>query len=264
MTDIPGVRAQTDTATDDSNPYAPPTEEPRRGPPAVMRGKPRPWKTVEVLELAWQRVRAQLWLHARAAFFLLGLPQLVAYAPRMLFDLDAHGIPRGSVPAYIASVVAAQIGSLLITGYLTAGATKIWLDAARGRDARFGDLFGGGARAPSFVGAVVLLALAMAVGFLCLVVPGLIAQAGLGLAPYFVVDAKMGPLRALSASWEVTKGHRLALVGLWTASMLLLAVGSVACGVGVLVAYPITGVATAIVYLRLSGRGRKKRKTSAN
>ena len=41
--------------------------------------------------------------------------------------------------------------------------------------------------------------------------------------------------------------------------MLILLAGVLACGVGVLVAYPFVYVAAAIVYLRLTGRKERRR-----
>ncbi len=249
------------SALDDVNPYAPPEADaraPKRGPRAVFAGKPRPWTTSEVLELAWQRVRTQKSVLVRATFCVLGLPQLVAYAPRMFFGFDVHAIPRESALTYSIAHFGAQLVSFFLTCYLTAGANKMWLDVARGKDARFGDLFGGFARTPSTMGSVLLMTIAIGVGLLCLVVPGIVAIGGLGFAQYFVVDAEMGPMRSLSASWEVTKGHRLALVGFWFASIFVMGLGAMACGVGILLAYPIAYVAAAIVYLRISGRWRKK------
>jgi hypothetical protein len=39
--------------------------------------------------------------------------------------------------------------------------------------------------------------------------------------------------------------------------------GALACGVGILVAYPVAYVALALIYLRVSGRGKRKKRTAA-
>ena len=252
----------------EANPYAPPqTDLPRakRGARAAFAGTPRPWKTGEVLELAWQRVRTQKAVLMGASFCGLGLPQLVTFLPRAFFEVDARNVVHGNLLAYQATVLAAQLASFFLSSYFLAGSAKIWIDVARGKEARFGDLFGGFARTPSMLGMILLMTMTMAisVGFVCLIVPGIILTAGFSVAQYFVVDAEMGPMRALSASWEVTKGHRLALFGFGLAATLVMTIGAFACGFGMLLTYPIVYVALAIVYLRISGHRPKTKKAQA-
>lgn len=54
---------------------------------------------------------------------------------------------------------------------------------------------------------VILLMLILVGSFLLLIVPFIIVLPRVMLAPYFVVDKKLGPIEAISKSWEVTKGH---------------------------------------------------------
>lgn len=248
------------------NPYAPPAADgarAKRGPRAALAGTPRPWTTREVLELAWQRARTQKSVLMGAALCAFGLPQLVTYAPRVFFEVGPRGVPRDQATAYFVALAVAQLVALFLSSYFIAGSSRMWLDVARGKEARFGDLFSGGARTASTFGVSWLMGMAVAAGFVLLVLPGFVLIAGFSVATYFVVDAEMGPIRALSSSWEVTKGHRLSLLGLWAISVLIVALGSLACGVGVLLAVPIVQVAFAIVYLRMSGRGKKRKKKAA-
>jgi len=243
------------------NPYAPPTSEerePERGPRGVFAGKPRDWSIGDVFAAAYRRVRAHSWQLGFVTLATLGIPQLALLAPRIFLDVDANGVAKSGGLAAFAVMMGAQLASWGLTGYLTAGATKIWLDVARGKDPSTSDLFAGFSRAPAMLATIVLQALATALGFVCLIVPGFVLIGSLGFAQYFVVDAKMGPIRSLRASWQIADGSRLRLIGFWMVGVLVLGLGALACGLGVLVAYPIAYVAQAMVYLRLSGRWRKK------
>lgn len=70
---------------------------------------------------------------------------------------------------------------------------------------------------------------------------------------FLVVDRGLGPLDALKTSMELTKGNRWPLFGFALLTALIVALGVLALGVGLLVAIPIVGLATAYAYRLLSG-----------
>ncbi len=59
-----------------------------------------------------------------------------------------------------------------------------------------------------FLGAHILTAIAIALGFLALIVPGIILALGLAFVPYLVVERGLGPIDAIKESWRITKGHK--------------------------------------------------------
>ncbi len=89
-------------------------------------------------------------------------------------------------------------------------------------------------------------------GVLLLVVPGIIWAVKFQFYSYFVVDKKMGPLEAISASGKLTQGHKwnLFLLGLIFAGLCLL--GIIAFGIGIFIVWPVIMIATAYVYRKLS------------
>ncbi len=99
-----------------------------------------------------------------------------------------------------------------------------------------------------FLGAEILATIIIFVGFLLLVVPGIIAALGLGFTPYVVIDRGLGPVESLKESWRITTGNKwrilllgLALVGLNFLGLLVLIVG-------LLVTVPITLLAVVHAY----------------
>ena len=57
-----------------------------------------------------------------------------------------------------------------------------------------------------------LYAIAMAIGFCLLIIPGIIVSVGLVMAPYILKDDKeISAMDALKKSWEMTNGHKMKL-----------------------------------------------------
>ena len=99
-----------------------------------------------------------------------------------------------------------------------------------------------------FLGAHILTVIAVAIGFLLLVVPGIILAIGLSFVPYLVVDRGLGPIEALKESWRITKGHKWQLLLLLLALVGINLLGVLALIVGIFVTVPITMLAFAHAY----------------
>jgi uncharacterized membrane protein len=100
----------------------------------------------------------------------------------------------------------------------------------------------------------VLLALAVAVGLVVLIVPGVYLALRLGLAPIVVVDEGRDPIAALQRSWELTRVDLGAVARLAAALVGLNLLGLLALGVGVLVTMPISIVAAVHLHRVLASR----------
>jgi|SRR3989344_1935668 len=90
--------------------------------------------------------------------------------------------------------------------------------------------------------------------FLTLVGLGLliIVTTRLMFAQYFVVDREMGPADAVRASWNATRGEVVNLILFGVLLFLVVILGLLALVVGLVVAIPVTTLATAYVYKKLS------------
>lgn len=105
-----------------------------------------------------------------------------------------------------------------------------------------------------YLGATILTWLIVTVGFLLLIVPGVIAALGLYFASYFVIDRGAGPIDALKQSWHMTKGHKwqLFLFSLVLVGLNLL--GLLALVIGIFVTVPITWLAITHAYRTLASQ----------
>lgn len=151
--------------------------------------------------------------------------------------------------------MAGSVTQFVVGSYLQVGLVQISLAAARGQSPSFAMLFGGVHRLWPMVGSTLLIMVVVFVGFLMLIVPGVILLFGLSMAGYFVVDAGLGPVAALKASWAATRGHKAMLFGFGFLAGLVLIGGLLALLVGVFPAMAVVSVAMAVIYTRLTGTG---------
>ena len=100
--------------------------------------------------------------------------------------------------------------------------------------------------------AYILVGRSTLVGFMLLVIPGIIASLALMFTTYLVVDHDLGPIQAIKESSRITKGNRwnLAVLGLALVGINIL--GALCLIVGLLATLPITGLAMVHAYRSLA------------
>jgi uncharacterized membrane protein len=234
------------------NPYAPPKDVPLPvAPPGELAG-PQPWSVGEVVSLAWEALKRDWVVLVFAPF----AAQLVAGVPNYIpaVALATQAVEPNSTEYWILYAIC-MIAALTVGTFFQVGLLRIFLAAARGQRADFAELFRGMDRFVPLLGATVLMFFVVFLGYLLLIVPGIILAIGLSLAQFYVVDAEQGPVEALKSSWEATKGHKGNLFLLGLAAFGLAILGLLACCLGYYVAMPVAWVAFSIAYLRISGRG---------
>lgn len=103
-----------------------------------------------------------------------------------------------------------------------------------------------------FVGAHILAGIAIAIGFVLLIVPGVILMLGWSFVRYLIVERGLGPINALKESWRITKGHKWQLLLLGLALFGINVLGVLALLVGLLVSVPVTMIAVVHAYRTLA------------
>lgn len=103
----------------------------------------------------------------------------------------------------------------------------------------------------NFILASIMKTLIIFVGYLLLIIPGIIFSIKLQYAEYLIVDKQKDAVDSLKGSWELTKGVKwnLFLFGLLLGLINIL--GFLALFVGLLVTVPLSMVANAYVYRKL-------------
>lgn len=145
----------------------------------------------------------------------------------------------------------ATLYQFLVLGPVTFGWYYVFLKAARDDAPETGDILQGFRDYVNVVIANLLMTVAIGIGFLLLIIPGVILACRLVLTPYLVMDRKIPAVDALKESWRLTTGHG------WTVfSMMLLAIpiiiaGLFVFGIGVLFSIIWIGLAFAALYVAI-------------
>jgi len=104
------------------------------------------------------------------------------------------------------------------------------------------------------LGATLLYTLAVTVGMLACIVPGIILCAGWIAYSAFVVDKGASGVDALKASWQATTPVRTNVIVYVLLSGLVGIAGALACCIGaLLVSFPVLMIGNAFLYLKLIG-----------
>jgi hypothetical protein len=234
------------------NPYAAPQAVPFAPQGYGGPGQPVPWEPTEVIKLASTRFNRYWFVLVVGYLINLVFTQAVSQGPGLFLRIASPGSEKtvvGGLVQFASSLVGMALGAFFMVGLL-----RVCLDAARGRPTEFGKLFMGGDRFLPMLGLYVLMMIIFSVGFLLLIVPGIIAIFGFGFAPMYLIDANLGPIDALRASWGATRGQKGKLFGLSILSLGIMVLGLFACGFGVIPATSLVYIAWAVAFTRISGR----------
>lgn len=234
------------------NPYEAPRAQPfGQGPPGGGVGQPQPWEVSEVLSAGWNAVKRYwpvLVFGPFIAAIIGGIPSMV---PGVL--VAAQVVAQQSVEYFVIVGVATIVGAI-IQAFFGVGLVKIYLAAARGIEPQIGDIFSGGSHFLPALGAGILAGLGTVFGLIFLIIPGILLAMAWSLTTYFIVDANLGPIEAMSASWAAARDHLGNLFVFFLASLCVMIAGWCACCIGLFVAMPVVMVAFATIFIRVTGR----------
>lgn len=153
---------------------------------------------------------------------------------------------------FIREDIFASALTLVLGVIIEAGTIKIVLSSVDGKKSRFLDVFSAYRLFFKYLLASLLYGLFVAVGFVLLIVPGIIVAVRLSFIPYIVVDKKLGPIEAIKESWKMTSGKTVSLLLFYLTLLGVCFLGVLALFVGLFVAIPVTLLATGHVYRKLS------------
>ncbi|MCL2451158.1 MAG: hypothetical protein FWD17_19610 [Polyangiaceae bacterium] len=239
------------------DPYAsPPPPAPFRSPPPATFGGGGAFAPGEVISAGWDRFGKHV-LVLVGAYVVTVMVNEVFQAPLIGVDVLERLRPElvAWAPSRIMRLLIVFPFGFVVGSFLDVGLLRLTLQVARGESPSFGTIFSGADRWLSFMGLSVLIWTGVAIGLLLLIVPGVILGLGWSMAPYYLVDANLGPVESLRASWGATKGVRGSLAVLFLATFGIGLLGLASCCVGMLAAAPLAMVIHAVAYLRIAGAG---------
>jgi len=141
------------------------------------------------------------------------------------------------------------IYSVFVAGPIQYGASWVFLKAVRGERIEVRDIFVVFQR--NYWNAVIaniVVGIIVGLGFVMLIVPGIIFACRLAFVPYLVVDREMDVMDALRVSWDMTRGYgmQIFLMGLLAIPIVIL--GIICLFVGVFVSVMWISAAFAVMY----------------
>lgn len=184
----------------------------------------------DCLKHGWNTFRTRPW-------FFVGVTVLIA-----VIQMISSGIQSG-IPD-----IAGFFLSVIISTLLYSGVIALFLKAE------------GDAHAPSlndlwnpepfwrYLGTSVLVMVAVVVGFVLLIIPGIFFAIIFSFAGYLAVDKKMSPIAAMKESMRMTKGNRWKILLLGIAIFILSFIGALPLLLGLLVVVPVAMIANLHAY----------------
>jgi uncharacterized membrane protein len=160
----------------------------------------------------------------------------------------------GNATDSVALQVVLQLVGTLVSLLLTLGWLRVALEVTNGVKPELGDVFKANGYGP-FILASILFYIGALIGFILLIIPGIIFIATFGFYGFVIAQRGdgVGVLESLQRSHELTRGHRWELFGMALVFLLVNIVGLLACIVGVIFTSGITLIAWAYLYRALSG-----------
>lgn len=146
----------------------------------------------------------------------------------------------------------ATLASWPVLAVISLGQINISLKFVDNKKAELADLFRLYPLTLKYFLADLLYALAVGIGLLLLIVPGIIFGIKLRYYGYFIAEKGLGPIEALEKSWEITGGVKWKLFLFWLLLGLINIAGALVLVVGLFLTVPLTMVAQAYVYKKLS------------
>lgn len=182
--------------------------------------------------------------------FMIGLIVVVLLVSGIAYLPQMWAANEGRMGLYLVFYILA----MLISYVMTIGMIRIVLKLHDGESVDFSELFTNWNLLGKYIAVNILVSLIVGVGFLLLIVPGVIWLLKYSLAQYYIIDKKdMGIMEAIKASGEATNSVKLDLFGFFILLGAMNFVGALVLGLGLLVTIPVSAFAMAYVYRHLSG-----------
>ncbi len=200
-----------------------------------------PFHIAKSLEYGWD-VLSRRWVALVLWTVILWIPHAMINTASMIFAFVAedHQSP------WFLKVISVAVNVITLMLY-----TRVVLLCMDDDPAGIGDVLSGFKFLIPFSIASLLFFLAVLVGSVALIVPGIYIGLATGLYSFLVVDQFMGPIEALKRSFHITKGHLLQLAFLYFVLSMVIFGGLICFVVGVIPASIVSTIALADVYRRL-------------
>jgi DNA-directed RNA polymerase subunit RPC12/RpoP len=213
----------------------------------------------EIISTSWAIYKSQMGMLIGAVVLVAVLVMAANYLPAILgllveIGMQNNRMGRGGIG--VGQIIQFAFFPLIwiFQIYMTTGQTILFLKIARGQPTEIGDIFRGGHYLVRSVGVSLLFGLIAGIGFILLIVPGLIAMLMFWPFIYVLVDSDLPGVGCLWRAREITRNTWGAILLIWLTSFGLNLLGVLACCVGVLFTAPLSMLLFAVAYCRMTGQ----------
>jgi hypothetical protein len=209
----------------------------------------------ETISEAWRLLQQQMGVWVGAMCVYLGVTLgIYAVGWIVLLPIFLLVMPHGDGPGFLGTLgmmgafFALIIVVVAASSVMLAGLYRLAIKQVRGEPIALGDLFSAVDLAgPALLGTL-LVGVATMIGAMFCIIPAYIVQGLLMLTLPIIADRRIGPLDAMKESWNALKSDALMATLYMLVLPFVAGLGSIACGVGVVVTMPLLFLGTALVY----------------
>ena len=182
------------------------------------------------------------------------IPLIPMYAIILSAGLTRGDDPEAPFPAFVFILLPfLVILILLASAILFTGAYRAAFRQLRGERTTIGELFSEGDTVLRVIGAYLLIAVFAMIGSIFCILPAYVVAGTLHYAVPLVIERNLGVTDALRASWDATKAHWFQFTLFGLVIQLIAQLGSLVCGIGLLVTFPLFFTITVAAYKDMFG-----------
>lgn len=201
----------------------------------------------EAIKFGWDAMKTNFW-------FFVGM-LLIVWVIQFVPNILKLFVTRTVTIELWASIIIffIQIAAVLLSLLIGIGVTKVILGIIAGIKPTYRALFLQYSILLNYIIGAILSGIIIGIGFILLIIPGIIISIRLQFWPYFIIDKKLGPIEALKESVRITKKETWCLFKFGIIILGIQILGMLALLVGLFASIPTTIMAHAFVYKKLSG-----------
>jgi len=195
---------------------------------------------------AWDR----MWSYFLELLLIVAVMIVAAVPLTWMSIADKVGAYQGFLLEFFALVY-----WIMLYAPLKYGLAYSFLRAARGEKLDTKDMLASFNNYFNAVLANLLVAIVVGIGFVFLIVPGIIFACKLAFVPFLVVDRRLDAIEAFKESWRMTGGHAAEIFLIWLLAIPISIAGLILLGVGLIASSMWIGLAFASMYNAVAPAG---------
>lgn len=202
----------------------------------------------ESLRTGWKRFKARPWLFVQMGLVLLAVNIVISVTQEII----TNQTEQSADPAFVGASLLVALVSVAASFLISMGETNFFLRAYDSIETASLKNLWHPKPFWKFAAAAILGGVAIFIGLLLLIVPGIILGVLLVFFPFIIIEKGTGPIAALKESAALTKGNRWKIFWLSLAMLGINILGLLALIIGLFVTIPVTYLALTHAYRELS------------